>query len=211
MKTKVIKDDDYSYAVEVLRSGGIVSIPNETVYALACNGLDAAAVASIYEVKGRPAIEPLSLLVADIKVAETACAGIPKPARLLAEAFWPGKLTLVLPRRDTVPHIVTAGGNTVAIRCPEHPRAVQFLRLAGIPLAAAPAYLSDAHIPKSADEVLVYFNGKINCIIDCERCKPGSESTIVSLSSHPYKILRQGVLPEEKIRHVLSLIGESLE
>ena len=205
MKTVVIKDNDLSYAVEVLLSGGLVAVPTETVYGLAGNGLDAAAVARIYEVKGRPAVKPLSLLVPDIEVAATVCAGIPKSARLLAQAFWPGPLTIVLPRRDIVPHIVTAGGNTIGVRCPDHPKTLKLLKLAGVPAAAPSANISDMPSPKSAKDVLDYFDGKINCVIDGGLCTLGVESTIVSLVTEPYKILRQGALPEENIRRVLSL------
>ena len=206
MKTVLIKDDDLSYAVETLLSGGLVGVPTETVYGLAGNGLDAGAVSRIYEVKGRPEVKPLSLLVPNIKVAETVCAGIPKSARLLAEEFWPGPLTIVLPKRDTVPQIVTAGGNTIGIRCPDHPKTLELLRLAGVPAAAPSANISDMPSPKSAEDVLAYFDGKINCIIDGGRCMFGVESTIVSLVTHPYKILRQGILPEEKIAKVLALL-----
>ena len=205
MKTVVIKDNDLSYAVEVLKSGGLVGVPTETVYGLAANGYDDAAVARIYEVKGRPALKPLSLLVPNILVAANVWAGIPKSAHLLAEAFWPGPLTIVLPRRDTVPYIVTAGGYTVGVRCPDHPKTLKLLRLAGVPVAAPSANLSDMPSPKSAKEVLEYFDGKINCIIDGGRCKLGVESTVVSLTTQPYKIIRQGALPEEHIRRALGL------
>ena len=205
MKTIVIKDNDLSYAVEVLKNGGLVAVPTETVYGLAGNGLDASAVASIYEVKGRPAVKPLSLLVPDIEVAATVCAGIPKSARALAQAFWPGPLTIVLPRRDTVPHIVTAGGDTIGVRCPNHPKTLKLLRLTGVPVAAPSANISDMPSPKTAEEVLEYFDGKINCVIDGGRCTLGVESTIVSLTTQPYKILRQGALPEEYIKRVLGV------
>jgi len=205
MKTIVIKDNDLSYAVEVIKSGGLVGVPTETVYGLAANGYDDAAVARIYEVKGRPALKPLSLLVPNIIVAANVWAGIPKSAHLLAEAFWPGPLTIVLPRRDTVPYIVTAGGNTVGVRCPDHPKTLKLLRLAGVPIAAPSANISDMPSPKSAKEVLEYFDGQINCIIDGGRCKLGVESTVVSLTTQPYKIIRQGALPEEHIRRVLGL------
>jgi len=208
MKTIVIKNNDLSYAVEVLLSGGLVGVPTETVYGLAGNGLDAGAVARIYEVKGRPAVKPLSLLVPDLEVAATVCAGIPKAARMLTEAFWPGPLTIVLPKRNTVPHIVTAGGDTIGVRCPDHPKTLQLLRLAKVPLAAPSANLSDQQSPKSAEEVLAYFDGKINCIIDGGRCKLGVESTIVSLVTSSCKILRQGALSEEEIRNALGSSGQ---
>ena len=205
MKTVVIRDNDLSYAVDVLLNGGLVGVPTETVYGLACNGLDAAAVAKIYEVKGRPEVKPLSLLVPDLDVAATVCAKIPEAARLLAEAFWPGPLTIVLPKRDTVPDIVTAGGNTIGVRCPDHPLTLELLRTAGLPAAAPSANISDMPSPKSAEDVLAYFDGKIDCVIDGGVCKLGTESTIVSLTAQPYKILRQGALAEEDIRKVLGL------
>jgi len=208
MKTTIIKDDDLSYAVEVLLRGGLVAVPTETVYGLAGNGLDASAVAKIYEVKGRPAIKPLSLLVPDLNVAGTVCAVIPDSARRLAGAFWPGPLTIVLPRRDTVPDIVTAGGDTIGVRCPDHPKTLELLRLAGVPAAAPSANISDMPSPKSANDVLGYFDGKIDCVIDGGICALGFESTIVSLSGVSYQILRQGALPEEDIARV---IGQKTE
>jgi len=206
LKTVVINDNDISYAVEVLKNGGLVGVPTETVYGLAGNGLDASAVAKIYEVKGRPEVKPLSLLVPDLDVAASVCADIPDAARILAEAFWPGPLTLVLPKRDIVPDIVTAGGDTIGVRCPDHPLTLELLRTAGLPAAAPSANFSDMPSPKSAGDVLDYFDGKIECIIDGGSCKLGVESTIVSLISGSYKILRQGALSEECIRQKLGLI-----
>jgi len=201
--TVVIKDDDLSYAVDAVLRGGLVAVPTDTVYGLAGNGLDANVVAKIYEVKDRPAIKPLILLVPDLSVAETVCAEIPEAARLLAEAFWPGPLTLVLPRRDNVPDIVTAGGGTVGVRCPNHPKTLAFLRLAGVPVAAPSANTTDMPSPKSAEDVLSYFDNKIDCVIDGGKCTLGLESTIVDLTVEPYRILRLGALPEEEIQRVL--------
>jgi len=204
VKTVVIKDDDLSYAVDAVLRGGLVAVPTDTVYGLAGNGLDANVVAKIYEVKDRPAVKPLIMLVPNLDVAETVCAEIPEAARLLADAFWPGPLTIVLRRRDTVPDIVTAGGGTVGVRCPNHPKTLTFLHLAGIPVAAPSANTTDMPSPKSADEVLSYFDGKIDCVIDGGRCMIGLESTIVDLTAEPYKILRLGALPEEEILRVLN-------
>ena len=208
MITKVIKDNDLSYAVETILRGGLVGVPTETVYGLAGNGLNAEAVALIYEVKGRPAIKPLSLLVPSLEVAATFCSMVPESARLLAEAFWPGPLTLVLPRNDMVPDIVTAGGDTIGVRCPDHPKTLEFLRLAGVPAAAPSANISDQPSPKNAGDVLKYFDGKIDCIIDGGICTLGVESTLVLLSSEPgyYKIIRQGALSEADIKRVLQLM-----
>ena len=205
METVIISGDDLSFAVEVILRGGLVAVPTETVYGLAGNGLDANAVARIYEVKGRPAIKPLSLLVPGLDFAKAVCATIPKSAYILAEAFWPGPLTIVLPRSDGVPDIVTAGLDTVGVRCPDHPKTLEFLRLAGVPTAAPSANISDLPSPKSAEDVLSYFDGKIDCIIDGGVCALGVESTLVRLSSDSgfYKILRQGALAEEDIKNAL--------
>jgi len=207
MKTVIIRDNDFSFAVEALLRGGLVAVPTETVYGLACNGLDAAAVGKVYEVKGRPTVKPLSLLVPDLSIAETVCAEIPEAARLLAEAFWPGPLTIVLPRRSTVPDIVAAGGRTIGVRCPDHPKTLEFLRLAGVPTAAPSANVSDMPSPKSVEDVLAYFDGKIDCVIDGGRCALGVESTIIDMTVTPYRVLRQGALPEDEIRRRLGRNG----
>ena len=203
METIVLKSDDLSYAAEVIMRGGLVAVPTDTVYGLAGNGLNAEAVAKIYEVKGRPAIKPIILLVSDLNIVETVCAVVSAPARKLAEVFWPGALSLVLPRLDTVPGIVTAGGGTIGVRSPNHPKALELLRLTGVPLAAPSANISDMPSPKSADEVLKYFNGKIDCVIDGGTTALGFESTIVDLCTEPYKILRHGALSETEIWQAL--------
>ncbi|MDR0491370.1 MAG: threonylcarbamoyl-AMP synthase [Oscillospiraceae bacterium] len=204
MKTVLISsDDDFTYAAEVFLRGGLVALPTETVYGLAGNGADADVVAKIYEIKGRPAIKPLSLLVADMNAARAVCDNIPEVAHRLAEAFWPGPLTLVLQKHSTVPDVVTAHGDTVGVRCPNHPIALEFLRLVGVPAAAPSANISGLPSPKSAKDVLDYFDGRIDCIIDGGICALGVESTIVDLSSNPYHILRHGALPEEEIRYIL--------
>ena len=203
MVTNIIRDDDLSYAVEVFLRGGLVAVPTDTVYGLAGNGLDAEAVAKIYEVKGRPAVKPLILLLSDIGVAETVCEEVPESAWLLAKAFWPGPLTIVLRKNKKVPEIVTAGGETIGIRSPGHPKALEFLRLAGVPAAAPSANPSGMPPPKNAGEVLAYFDGLIECIIDGGDCEFGVGSTIIDLTTEPYRILRQGALPEEKVRRAL--------
>jgi len=204
VKTIIIKDNDLSYAVDAIKRGGLVAVPTETVYGLAANGLDANAVARIYEVKGRPSVKPLSLLVSGIPAAEAFCAEIPDCARQLAEAFWPGPLTMVLPRRGNVPDIVTAGGATVGIRCPDHAVTLELMRLAGVPLAAPSANPSDMPSPKTASDVLAYFDGLIDFIIDGGECALGVESTIIDLSVMPYKILRYGALAEDDIWSIIS-------
>ena len=205
MKTEVIRGNDFSFAVEVLKSGELVAVPTDDVYGFAVNGLDAKAIARIYELNGQPEVEPLSLLVPNIIVAATVWAGIPKAAHILAEVFWPGPLTIVLPRRDTVPYLVTAGSYTVGVTCPDNTKVLRLLRLAGLPAVAPPAIISDKSSPKSAEEVYAHFNGKIHCIIDGGRSRKAVEQTVVSLTTQPYKIIKQGSIPEERIRHVLGL------
>jgi len=204
MQTRIITCDDLSYAVEVFLRGGLVGLPTDTVYGLAGNALDAEAVSKLYEVKGRPSVKPFILLLSDIEVAESVCEYIPESARKLAKAFWPGPLSFVLQKHKNVPEIVSAGGETIGIRCPGHPKALEFLRLAGIPAAAPSANISDMPPPKNVDEVLAYFDGLIECVIDGGECEFGVSSTIIDLTSEPYKILRQGALAEEEIRRVLN-------
>ena len=203
MKTVVLTSDDLSYAAEVILRGGLVAVPTDTVYGLAANGLDAVAVNKIYLAKGRPEKKALILLVHNLEAAGAVCSDIPRPARALAEAFWPGPLTLILPKHDIVPENVTAGGDTIGVRCPGHPKTLELLRLAGVPLAAPSANISGMPSPTTAKDVLGYFDGKIDCVIDGGKCSLGHESTIIDLCKEPFRILRQGALPEAEIRRVL--------
>ena len=198
MKTEIITTD-YSAAAKLIRSGELVAVPTETVYGLAGNGLDVNAVEQIYEVKGRPSVKPLSLMVPGPEAMETVSVNIPKAAYILAEAFWPGPLTIVLPASEAVPEIVRAGGTTVGLRCPDHPATLELLRRAKVPFAAPSANPSGSPSPKTAEDVLHYFDGKISAVVDGGKCGIGTESTIVDLSQTPYRILRPGALPEEKV------------
>jgi len=202
MKTLVTRDP--ARAAEIIRAGGLVAVPTETVYGLAANGLDPRAVEKIYEVKGRPAVKPLSLMVHDESAMDGCCRDVPKQARALAAAFWPGPLTIVLKARDSVPEIVRAGGDTVGLRCPDHPLTLELLRECALPLAAPSANPSGAPSPKTAAEVLAYFDGRIDCVLDGGECGIGRESTIISLAAAPYKILRPGALPESDIAAALA-------
>lgn len=188
---------------EILLSGGLLAVPTETVYGLAGNGLEAKAVEKIYEVKGRPAVKPLSLMVAGPEAMDVYCPEVPESARALAERFWPGPLTIVLRARDSIPSIVLAGGSTVGLRCPDHPLTLTLLREAGIPLAAPSANPSGEPSPKTAQEVLGYFDGQIEGVLDGGPCGLGRESTILSMVQKPYRILRQGALPAEDIADAL--------
>lgn len=194
---------DMAQAAEILRAGGLVAVPTETVYGLAGNGLDAAAVEKIYEVKGRPAVKPLSLMVHDSGAIGDYCEDVPAGAYKLAEKFWPGPLTIVLKARDIVPEIVRAGGETLGLRCPDHKMTLDLLRAAKIPFAAPSANPSGEESPKNAEKVREYFDGRIDGIVDGGQCGIGLESTIIDMSQTPYKILRHGALPQEDIQSTL--------
>ena len=204
METKLIGKDKLGEAAALIVSGELVAVPTETVYGLACSGLDAAAVERVYEVKGRPEVKPLSLMLHKGAAVTKYCTNIPKQARALMDRFWPGPLTIVLKSKDIVPDIVRAGGDTVALRCPDHPMTQEMLKKAKLPFAAPSANPSGSKSPVTVQEVLDYFDGKIAAVVDGGRCGLGCESTIIDMSSVPYKILRQGVLPEADIASVLT-------
>lgn len=203
MKTEIITEK-LSHAAKLIKDGELVAVPTETVYGLAGNGLDATAVEKIYEIKGRPEVKPLSLMVAGKTAMSKYCEAVPKQAKRLAEKFWPGPLTIVLKAKDIVPDIVRAGGETVALRCPDHPMTLELIKKSALPLAAPSANPSGAESPKTAQEVMEYFDGKIAAVIDGGRCGIGTESTIIDMSSVPYKILRSGALSEASIRAALA-------
>ena len=185
--------------VGIRRGGGLVAVPTETVYGLAGNGLDEKAVAEIYEVKGRPEVKPLSLMVHDAASMERYCENVPPQAYTLAKKFWPGPLTIVMKAKPCVPEIVRAGGETVGLRCPDHPLTLELLEKSGVPFAAPSANPSGEPSPKNADSVLKYFDGKIDAVLDGGECGIGCESTLIDLSRTPYRILRQGALPADEI------------
>lgn len=185
--------------VGIMRGGGLVAVPTETVYGLAGNGLDEKAVAEIYEVKGRPEVKPLSLMVHDAASMERYCENVPPQAYTLAKKFWPGPLTIVMKAKPCVPEIVRAGGETVGLRCPDHPLTLELLEKSGVPFAAPSANPSGEPSPKNADSVLKYFDGRIDAVLDGGECGIGCESTLIDLSRTPYRILRQGALPADEI------------
>lgn len=202
MKTEIFKEN-LSGAAELIKKGALVAVPTETVYGLAGNGLNENAVKDIYEVKGRPAIKPLSLMIPSPDDMEKYCESVPKAAKSLAQRFWPGPLTIVLNSKDIVPEIVRAGGKTVGLRCPDHEKTLELLKLSALPFAAPSANPSGEESPKSAEKVREYFEGKIGGIVDGGRCSIGKESTLIDMSSLPYKILRQGALSKEDIEDAL--------
>ena len=190
-------------AADILKNGGLVAIPTETVYGLGANGLDEAAVAKIFEAKGRPQDNPLILHVADAADMEKFCHSIPKAAYALADAFWPGPLTLVLPARDTVPKRTTAGLSTVAVRCPDCDITRSIIRLAGVPVAAPSANISGKPSTTTAQHVLHDHDGRIDAIVDGGSCRVGVESTIVDLTEERPRLLRPGGITPEQLLEVL--------
>ena len=190
-------------AAAIIKQGGLVAIPTETVYGLAANGLDPEAVAKIFLAKGRPQDNPLILHVSEAKEMERFCHSIPERAYRLAEAFWPGPLTMVLPARDCVPKCTTAGLPTVAIRCPDNDITRRIIALSGVPLAAPSANLSGKPSTTTAGHVLHDHDGKIDAIVDGGPCRVGVESTIVDLSDGTPRLLRPGGITPEQLREIL--------
>lgn len=192
-------------AVEVLRQGGLVAVPTETVYGLAARADKPEAVAAIYRAKGRPDFNPLIVHVPDIEAAER-LARFGERARLLAHAFWPGALTLVLPRREdaALAEAVTAGLPTVALRCPAHPAMRELLAAADLPLAAPSANRSGGVSPTTAGHVAASLGGKVDLILDGGASIAGIESTIVALRPDgSWQVLRPGPVTQDQISAIL--------
>ena len=190
-------------AAQIVRSGGLVAIPTETVYGLGANGLDEAAVAKIFEAKGRPQDNPLILHISGPEQIELFCHHIPQKAYDLAERFWPGPLTIVLPAKSTVPKRTTGGLSTVAVRCPDSDVTRQIIRLSGVPLAAPSANISGKPSTTTAEHVRHDHDGRIDAIVDGGACRVGVESTIVDLTEERPRLLRPGGIGPEELLEVL--------
>jgi L-threonylcarbamoyladenylate synthase len=191
-------------AAERLRNGGLVAFPTETVYGLGAHALDVAAVQRLFAAKGRPATDPLIVHVARLDGVDELVSSFPDAARTLAARFWPGPLTLVLPRGTTVPGEVTAGLDTVAVRMPSHPVARALLELAGIPVAAPSANLFSRPSPTRAAHVLEDLKDRIDIVIDAGSTEVGIESTVVDVTGDTPTILRAGAVTLEMLRKVLA-------
>ena len=199
----VASPDTAQVAANIIKNGGLVAIPTETVYGLGADGLNEAAVAKIFEAKGRPQDNPLILHVADAADMEKFCHSIPQAAYDLADAFWPGPLTMVLPARDSVPKRTTAGLSTVAVRCPDCDITRNIIRLSGVPIAAPSANISGKPSTTTAQHVLHDHDGKIDAIVDGGACRVGVESTIVDLTDERPRLLRPGGITPEQLLAVL--------
>ena len=189
-------------ATELLRAGEVVALPTETVYGLAANALDEKAVAKIFEIKGRPAHNPIIVHVAGNEMARDCVKDFSALAQDFSKAFWPGPLTLVLSRAEKIPDAVTAGGETVGVRWPSHPFMQAVIRECGFPLAAPSANLSNQISPTNAEHVRAQLAGKISLIVDGGQSQVGIESTVLDLSVSPPRVLRPGMIHVEALASV---------
>ena len=210
MNTKIIQinrenftDAELAEAAEILRNGGLVAIPTETVYGLGANALDESASKKIYEAKGRPSDNPLIAHISCMDELSALVSEIPEAGRKLAEKYWPGPLTMVFPKKEIVPYGTTGGLETVAIRMPSDPVANRLIKLAGVPVAAPSANTSGRPSPTKAEHVVEDMNGKIEMIIDSGEVGIGVESTIVDVSGKVPMLLRPGAITMEMLRETL--------
>ena len=205
MDTLILGADEVEKAAQIIKNGGLVAMPTETVYGLAADALNGNAVANIFKAKGRPMDNPLIVHISDISQITGLVREFPENARRLAEKFWPGPLTIILPKSDNIPDEVSAGLDTVAVRFPSHPVAKALIG-ASCPLAAPSANLSGSPSPTTLRHVIDDMNGRIDAIIDGGDCAVGVESTVITLAEVKPRILRPGGITAEQIR---SVIGET--
>ena len=198
-----MRDIDIAHAAELLRAGKLVAIPTETVYGLAANAVDEAAVRRIFTAKGRPYSSPLIVHVADVAMARELAREWPRQAEKLAERFWPGPLTIIVSKSDQVPDLVTAGLPGVALRMPAHPVALAVIRAAGIPLAAPSANRFTQLSPTTAQHVREALGDAVELILDGGPCSVGIESTVISLTGRVPRILRPGMISQTQIEEVI--------
>ena len=218
MKTKIFGKEGISEAAEILKGGGLVAFPTETVYGLGGNGLDKEAAKKIYAAKGRPSDNPLILHVSSIEEVYPLVKALPEKAKKLMEAFWPGPLTLVLPKSDLVPKESTGGLETVALRSPENALTLSLIRACGFPIAGPSANLSGRPSPTEASHVFEDLGGRIEGILEDGAVGIGVESTIVDLSENCPTLLRPGAITIEDLEEVLgekvaidpTLLGKSM-
>jgi len=191
---------------QILRGGGLVALPTETVYGLGANALDAEAVGRIFAAKQRPAWDPVIVHVADMAMVEQLVTGIPAAARKLMEAFWPGPLTLLLPRSSAVPDVVTAGRALVGVRMPAHPAALELIRRAGVPVAAPSANIFAHTSPTTAAHVLDDLDGRIDAVLDAGPTWHGVESTVLDPGQTPMIVYRPGAVTAQQIRETAGAV-----
>ena len=192
--------------ISILRQGGLVAFPTDTVYGLGASANLPQAVEKVYQVKQRPRDRALPLLLADISQISEVAYPVSQVAWRLARAFLPGALTLVLPKSKSVPDIITAGGKTVAVRVPAHPIPVALARGLGTPIVGTSANISGQPSPLTAEEVSIQFGNKMEIIIDGGRCPGGRESTVVDVTGEVPVMLREGAIAREKLQQVCEIV-----
>lgn len=206
METRVIPAASPKWleeALSILRGGGVVAFPTDTVYGVGADPLREEAVAALFQAKGRPAEKAIPLLLSEMSQVEAVAREVPAVAEALARRFWPGPLSMVVWAREEVPAIVRAGGETVALRMPDHPVALGLIGAFGRPLAVTSANLSGHPAPVTAEEVLTQLRGRIPLLVDGGQCPGGDPSTVLDLTVDPPRILRPGPIPWEEIRACL--------
>jgi L-threonylcarbamoyladenylate synthase len=196
-------------AAQLLRQGGLVAFPTETVYGLGANALDPAAVRRIFEVKGRPATSPLIVHVDSLEMARELASEWPAEAEALAVRHWPGPLTLVVPKTGRIPAIVTAGLPTVGLRMPAHPVALELIAAAGVPIAAPSANRFTGLSPTAAEHVRLSLGDAVDMIVDGGSTPVGIESTVLWLAGRPPKLLRPGMISKEEIEALIGPVEEA--
>ncbi|MFQ5596079.1 MAG: L-threonylcarbamoyladenylate synthase [Anaerolineae bacterium] len=190
-------------AAEILNAGGLVAFPTDTVYGVAAHGFLPEAIRRLYQAKERPYSNPIALLVAQAGDLRRIARHVPVNAQILAERFWPGALTLIVPRADDLPAILTAGGDSVAVRMPDHPIALGVIDAAGAPLATTSANLSGSPDPITAGDVLRDLGGRIDLILDGGACPGGVPSTVLDLTTEPAAIRREGPIDYDMLREAI--------
>ncbi|MGC2209136.1 MAG: L-threonylcarbamoyladenylate synthase [Candidatus Korobacteraceae bacterium] len=209
-ESDIARDPALLQAAEILRAGGLVAFPTETVYGLGANALDAAAVEKIFAAKQRPHWDPVIVHVADVAAARALTTSWPDSAARLAEVFWPGPLTMLLPRSPAIPDLCTAGRANVGLRLPAHPVARALIAAAGVPVAAPSANIFGHISPTTAEHVLADLDGRIDAVLDAGGCAVGVESTVLDPVSTPPLIYRPGGVTAEQLKYVLGNVEMAL-
>lgn len=200
-------EESITYAAKILKEGGLVAFPTETVYGLGADALNGTAVEKIYRAKGRPSDNPIIVHIArasDLAIIAEMDQGLSREVRLLGEAFWPGPLTMILPKKSMVPGVTTGGLTTVAVRIPDNQVALTLIKKAGCPIAAPSANISGRPSPTKGEHVVADLWGRVDVIIKSSDCKVGIESTVLDLTGPTPTVLRPGVITPAEISQILN-------
>lgn len=186
-------------ACRAIRDGGVVALPTDTLFGLAANVFDEDALRRVFDIKGRPASQPIPVLVDGLNMAARVTAQLPDWAERLAERFWPGPLTLILPASGALSPVITAGGDTVAVRSPDHWVPQELMKRLGVPITGTSANLSGGPDPKTPEEVKVQLGGLVDAVVELGPAPRGTASTIVAVDGGGLRLVRQGVLAFEEV------------